>query len=137
LIIWLIFLSFPSVCLVPAGHFCYFGFSLCGVWRLSTELLLDFKVAKLSWPRMLKLLNFGVTNLSVYPICLCLYSFCFWGKYANSWIWNDISRYCLLGHRKKIVKFFMRTFTCRSTFLYDTCIRKFTYSHREVRRGER
>jgi hypothetical protein len=24
----------------------------------------------------------------------------------------------LLGHRKKIAKFLMRTFTCRSTFLY-------------------
>jgi hypothetical protein len=31
---------------------------------------------------------------------------------------NDIGRNCLLGNRKKIAKFFMRTFTCRSTFLY-------------------
>jgi hypothetical protein len=31
--------------------------------------------------------------------------------------WNDIGRNCLLGHRKKIAKFLMRTFTCRSTFL--------------------
>ena len=29
-----------------------------------------------------------------------------------------ICRNCLLGHRKKIAKFLMRTFTCRSTFLY-------------------
>ncbi len=31
---------------------------------------------------------------------------------------NDIGRNCLLGHRKKIAKFLMRTFTCCSTFLY-------------------
>ncbi len=62
-----------------------------------------------------------VTNLSVYPSCLCICSFCFWGKYSNSWIWDDIGRSCLLGHRKKITKFLMRTFTCRSTFLYGTC----------------
>jgi hypothetical protein len=32
---------------------------------------------------------------------------------------NDIGRNSLLGNRKKIAKFLMRTFTCRSTFLYD------------------
>jgi hypothetical protein len=31
---------------------------------------------------------------------------------------NDIGRNYLLGNRKKIAKFLMRTFTCRSTFLY-------------------
>jgi hypothetical protein len=31
---------------------------------------------------------------------------------------NDIGRNCLLGNRKKIAKFIMRTFACRSTFLY-------------------
>jgi hypothetical protein len=31
---------------------------------------------------------------------------------------NDIGRNSLLGNRKKIAKFLMRTFTCRSTFLY-------------------
>ncbi len=30
-----------------------------------------------------------VTILSVYPSCLCLFSFCFWGKYSNSWIWKS------------------------------------------------
>jgi hypothetical protein len=30
----------------------------------------------------------------------------------------NIGRNCLLGLRKKIAKFLMRTFTCRSTFLY-------------------
>jgi hypothetical protein len=33
---------------------------------------------------------------------------------------NDIGRISLLGKRKKIAKFLMRTFTYRSTFLYDT-----------------
>jgi hypothetical protein len=36
---------------------------------------------------------------------------------------NDIGRNCLLGYRKKIAKFLMRTFTCRSTFLYDVPVR--------------
>jgi hypothetical protein len=31
---------------------------------------------------------------------------------------SDIGRNCLLRNRKKIAKFLMRTFTCRSTFLY-------------------
>jgi hypothetical protein len=31
---------------------------------------------------------------------------------------NDIGRNSLLGNRKKIAKFLMRTFTCRSTFLF-------------------
>jgi hypothetical protein len=31
---------------------------------------------------------------------------------------NDIGRNFLLGNRKKIAKFLMSTFTCRSTFLY-------------------
>ncbi len=39
-------------------------------------------------------------------------------KHASSEILNDIGRNSLLGNRKKIAKFLMRTFTCRSTFLY-------------------
>ncbi len=50
--------------------------------------------------------------------CFCLCSFCFWGEVSNSWILNDIGRNFLLGSRKKIAKCLMRTFTCRSTFLY-------------------
>jgi hypothetical protein len=34
---------------------------------------------------------------------------------------NDIGRNSLLGNRKKIAKFLMRTFACRSTFLYGCC----------------
>jgi hypothetical protein len=37
----------------------------------------------------------------------------------SSKILNDIGRNSLLGNRKKIAKCLMRTFTCRSTFLYD------------------
>jgi hypothetical protein len=36
---------------------------------------------------------------------------------------NDVGRNCLLGNRKKIAKFLMRTFTCRSTFLYGSAYR--------------
>ncbi len=39
-------------------------------------------------------------------------------KHASSKILNDIGGNSLLGNRKKIAKFLMRTFTCRSTFLY-------------------
>jgi hypothetical protein len=35
---------------------------------------------------------------------------------------NDIGRNFLLRSRKKIAKCLMRTFTCRSTFLYDVDI---------------
>jgi hypothetical protein len=33
---------------------------------------------------------------------------------------NDLGRNSLLGKRKKIAKFLMRTFTYRSTFLYGS-----------------
>jgi hypothetical protein len=36
---------------------------------------------------------------------------------------NDIGRNSLLVNRKKIAKFLMRTFTCRSTFLYGKTTR--------------
>jgi hypothetical protein len=39
-------------------------------------------------------------------------------NHAGGTIWNDIARNCLLGNGKKIAKCLMRTFTCRSTFLY-------------------
>ncbi len=76
---------------------------------------------KTSEKRNIKILSFQicvVTNLSA-PICFCLCSFCFWGEVSNSWILIDISRNSLLGNRKKMAKFLMRTFTCRSTFLYE------------------
>jgi hypothetical protein len=46
----------------------------------------------------------------------------FWGEVSNSKILNDISRNFLLGSRKKIAKCLMRTFTCRSTFLYGQSV---------------
>jgi hypothetical protein len=39
-------------------------------------------------------------------------------KFPRAEFWNDICRNFLLGSRKKIAKCLMRTFTCRSTFLY-------------------
>ncbi len=44
-------------------------------------------------------------------------------KHASSKILNNIGRNSLLGNRKKIAKFLMRTFTCRSTLLYGKVIR--------------
>ncbi len=40
-------------------------------------------------------------------------------QYTNSWIFSDIGRNCLPGNRKKKAKFLTKTFTYRSTFLYD------------------
>jgi hypothetical protein len=42
------------------------------------------------------------------------------GEKCNSGILNDIGRNSLLGNRKKLAKFLMRTFTCHSTFLYGS-----------------
>ncbi len=39
-------------------------------------------------------------------------------NFTKSWIFINIGRNCLLGNRKKIAKFLMRTFTSHSTFLY-------------------
>ncbi len=53
-------------------------------------------------------------RLQLYPCFLTMRS-----KHTSSKILNDIiGRNCLLGNRKTIAKFLMRTFTCRSTFLY-------------------
>jgi hypothetical protein len=45
-------------------------------------------------------------------------TFLSWGEVSNSGILNVVGRNSLLGNRKKIAKFLMRTFTCCSTFLY-------------------
>ncbi len=60
--------------------------------------------------------------------CFCLYSFCFWGEVSDNWILNDIGRNFLLRNRKKIAKCLMRTFTCRSTFLYEIIRRPLSFS---------
>ncbi len=52
--------------------------------------------------------------------CFCIFLL-FKGKYSISWIWNGIGKNCLLGHKKKIAEFLMRTCTCRSTFLFGFC----------------
>ncbi len=39
---------------------------------------------------------------------------------TNCRIFSDIGWNCLLGNRKKIAKFLMRTFTCWSTFFYGS-----------------
>jgi hypothetical protein len=63
-----------------------------------------------------------VTNLSE-PSLLLLSSFLlFLGRSVQQLNFEFPSRNCLLGKRKKIAKFFMRTFTCRSTFLYKRSI---------------
>ncbi len=54
--------------------------------------------------------------LASFAHSICL--FYFGGEVSNSWILNYIGRNSLLGNRKKIAKFLMRTFTWRSTFLY-------------------
>jgi hypothetical protein len=41
---------------------------------------------------------------------------------TNSRIFSDIDRNCLLGNRKKIAKFLMKTFTCHSAFLYASTV---------------
>jgi hypothetical protein len=56
---------------------------------------------------------------TVYPIVAYVFVPAVLGeKIPAAEFWNDIGRNCLLGHRKKIAKFLMRIFTCRSTFLY-------------------
>ncbi len=52
------------------------------------------------------------------------HAFLLWGPNMHPLkILNYIGRNSLLGNRKKIAKFVMRTFTCRSTFLYAWSIR--------------
>jgi hypothetical protein len=61
---------------------------------------------------------FRVLFISIFIIQILL-------NITNSWIFCDIGRNCLLGNRKKIGKFLMRTFTYHSTFLYadDTSVK--------------
>ncbi len=47
-----------------------------------------------------------------------------------------IGRNCLLGNGKKIAKFLMRTFTCRSTFLYGVQPWCYTTQRKESGSGE-
>jgi hypothetical protein len=67
-----------------------------------------------------------VTNLSVYPSCLnsafVFVPSVFVENIPTAEFGMIISTNCLLGHRKKIANFLMRTFTFRSTFLYDSTV---------------
>ncbi len=107
----------PSVCLVPAGHFCRSCFfSSCtlshtvyvySVQCTCSHTHMDSTVCdQLCCKYMATVVHIFLTMRS---------------KHASSKILNDIGRNSLLGNRKKIAKFLMRTFTCRSTFLYG-CI---------------
>ncbi len=97
-----------------AGLFCHSCFNLCSVFEEGYQLLyfLDFKGAKSAAP--------------LWHILQILFEYCkyvnsiFRFKYCNSWLFSDIGRNndYLLGNRKQIAKFLMRTFACHSTFLY-------------------
>ncbi len=54
----------------------------------------------------------------------CTHAFWLWGPNTHPLILHDIGGNSLLGNRKKIAKFLMRTFTCRSTCRIATAIRK-------------
>ncbi len=55
-------------------------------------------------------------------MCISIFMLQILHNIINSWILSDITRNWLLGNRKKIGKFLMRTFTYRSIFLYGfTC----------------
>jgi hypothetical protein len=60
-----------------------------------------------------------VTNLSAPSRLLLSLFLLFLVRSLQQLNLNDIGRNSLLGNRKKIAKFLMRTFTCRSTFLYE------------------
>ncbi len=60
--------------------------------------------------------------------CICL---------CSCWILNDMGRNFLLGNGKKIAKCLMRTFTCRSTFLYAMQVVCKNMSSGEQRRQRR
>ena len=119
MIIWLIFFlflqtksSFPLSLPGPSWTFLLLRIQ-------SLQCLKVINLTKLlSGPRIFKLLNLCGNQLISIPRCLCLCSLCFWGKYSNSRIFNDIGRNCFQGHIKKIAKFLMRTFACRSTLIY-------------------
>jgi hypothetical protein len=57
------------------------------------------------------------TSIKVIVVSLTLFLL-FLGRNFPQLNLNDVGRNCLLGNGKKIAKFLMRTFTCRSTFLY-------------------
>jgi hypothetical protein len=121
LIIWLIFFLFlqtkpqflPSVCLVPAEHFCCSCFfsscTLSHICILCTTYMFSHPHITVEY-----VISCAVNiRLQLYTCFLTMRS-----KHASSEILNDIGRNSLLGNRKKVAKFLMRTFTCRSTFLY-------------------
>jgi hypothetical protein len=70
-----------------------------------------------SGPRIFKLLNLcGYQLISISELLMSLFLL-FLGENIPAAEFGMISafgRNCLLGHRKKIAKFLMRTFTCRS-----------------------
>ncbi len=53
-------------------------------------------------------------SISIYTLSAYVFVPSFVGKIFQQPILNDIGRNRLLGHTKKIAKFLMKTFTCRS-----------------------
>ncbi len=115
MIIWLIFSLFLqtkpnfSLCLPGPSWTCLL---------LRNQSLWCLKVINLTIVGFFKsgLKNFKLLDLcgnqliSIPYSCLCLCSFRFWGKYSSSWIWNNIGRNCLLGHRKEYSQIFNKDF---------------------------
>ncbi len=84
----------------------------------------------LSGPRIFKLLNFfgGQLSKNISSLLMSLFLLFLGKRHIPTGEYGMISgRNCLLGHRKKITQFLMRTFTCRSTFLY-VCVECRTFS---------
>ncbi len=67
--------------------------------------------------QIFKLPNQCGNQLISMPSGFCLCSFCFLGEVSKAEFY-DIGSNSFLGNRKKIATFLMKTFTCRSTFLY-------------------
>ncbi len=96
----------PSVCLVQAGR--PVSISAVSLRKLSSCIdLLKLILIYRRWQRI---------NLAAFVFVPSL--FFEGGEVYNDWILNDMGRNSLLGNRKKIANVLMRTFTCRSTFLY-------------------
>jgi hypothetical protein len=105
LIIWLIFFLYlqtkPSFC-------CLFAWTF-----------LSFLLQSLSVYQFIYFLGFKVAERGSFLSDIFFKSFSEYCKYVyfnihDSNLFSDIGRDCLLGNRKKIAKFLMRTFTCRS-----------------------
>ncbi len=106
----------PTVCLVPGGLFCHYS-------KRRLQRIQNVQERKRHWKKrhqIFKLPNLSGNQLITHYLLLSLFLL-FLGISFQQLNFEWYRQKLLAGKWKKVAIFLIRTFTCRSTFLYNIC----------------